>query len=56
MGNAAAYASIALSHAIADAGLTEDEVSHPRTGLIIGSGGTSAENVVATADTMRDRD
>lgn len=55
MGNAAAYASIALSQAIADAGLTEDEVSHPRTGLIIGSGGTSAENVVATADTMRDK-
>ncbi|MDD2463847.1 MAG: beta-ketoacyl-ACP synthase I [Desulfobulbus sp.] len=53
MGNAAAYASIALSQAIADAGLFEDEVSHPRTGLIIGSGGTSAENVVATADTMR---
>lgn len=55
MGNAAAYASIALSQAIADAGLEEDEVSHPRTGLIIGSGGTSAENVVATADTMREK-
>lgn len=55
MGNAAAYASIALQQAIADAGLGEDEVSHPRTGLIIGSGGTSAENVVATADTMREK-
>ncbi|MGE4559705.1 MAG: beta-ketoacyl-ACP synthase I [Desulfobulbus sp.] len=53
MGNAAAYASIALSQAVADAGLSEEEVSHPRTGLIIGSGGTSAENVVATADIMR---
>nr|WP_321465282.1 beta-ketoacyl-ACP synthase I [uncultured Desulfobulbus sp.] len=55
MGNAAAYASIALSQAIADAGLSTDEVSHPRTGLIIGSGGTSAENVVASADVMRSK-
>ena len=55
MGNAAAYASIALSQAIADAGLAEEEVSHPRTGLIIGSGGTSAENVVTAADTLREK-
>lgn len=55
MGNAAAYASIAMQQAIVDAGLNEDEVSHPRTGLIIGSGGTSAENVVAAADTMREK-
>lgn len=53
MGNAAAYACIAMQQAIQDAGLKEDEVSSPGTGLIIGSGGTSAENVVATADTMR---
>jgi 3-oxoacyl-[acyl-carrier-protein] synthase-1 len=53
MGNAAAYASIAMQQAVTDAGLTEEEISHPRTGLIIGSGGTSAENVVATADVMR---
>jgi hypothetical protein len=55
MGNAAAYASIAMQQAINDAGLVEEEVSHPRTGLIIGSGGTSAENVVAAADTMREK-
>lgn len=55
MGNAAAYASIAMQQAINDSGLAENEVSHPRTGLIIGSGGTSAENVVATADTMREK-
>ncbi len=53
MGNAAAYACIAMRQAIQDSGLREDEVSSPRTGLIIGSGGTSAENVVATADTVR---
>jgi 3-oxoacyl-[acyl-carrier-protein] synthase-1 len=55
MGNAAAYATIAMQQAIDDAGLGEDQVSDPRTGLIIGSGGTSAENVVATADTMREK-
>jgi 3-oxoacyl-[acyl-carrier-protein] synthase-1 len=53
MGNAAAYAYLAMTRAINDAGLTEDQVSHPRTGMIIGSGGTSAENVVLTADVMR---
>lgn len=55
MGNAAAYATIAMQQAVADAGLTTEEISHPRTGLIIGSGGTSAENVVAAADTMREK-
>ncbi|NLZ16656.1 MAG: beta-ketoacyl-ACP synthase I [Desulfobulbaceae bacterium] len=55
MGDAAAFAAIALEQAVADAGLDEDAVSHPRTGLIIGSGGTSAENVVATADVMREK-
>ncbi len=53
MGDAAAYATLAMQQAIEDSGLEEDCVSHPRTGLIIGSGGTSAENVVATADIMR---
>jgi 3-oxoacyl-[acyl-carrier-protein] synthase-1 len=55
MGNAAAYAYIAMQQAIASSHLDDDQVSSPRTGLIVGSGGTSAENVVATADTMRNR-
>ena len=55
MGNAAAYASIAMQQAVVDAGLDEDAISHPRIGLIIGSGGTSAENVVAAADIMREK-
>ncbi len=55
MGNAAAYGYLALQQAIADAGLTPEQTSSPRTGLIIGSGGTSAENVVLTADVMRQR-
>ena len=55
MGDAAAYAYIAMEQAVRDAGLAPEQVSSPRTGLIIGSGGTSAENVVATTDTMRRR-
>ncbi len=55
MGNAAAYAYIAMEQAVRDAGLAPEQVSSPRTGLIIGSGGTSAENVVATTDIMRSR-
>ncbi|KAB7627575.1 beta-ketoacyl-ACP synthase I [Alkalilimnicola sp. S0819] len=55
MGDAAAYAYIAMDQAIADAGLTEEQVSHPRTGLIAGSGGGSTGSLVAAADTLRNR-
>ena len=41
MGPGAAYAHIAMAQAIADAGLAEDEVSNPSTGIIAGSGGPS---------------
>jgi len=45
MGDAAAYAYIAMKQAIEDAGLTEAQISNPRTGLIVGSGGGSPENL-----------
>lgn len=41
MGPGAAYAHIAMCQAIADAGLQEDDVVNPRTGLVAGSGGPS---------------
>jgi len=41
MGPGAAYAHIAMSQAIADAGLSEEDVVNPRTGLVAGSGGPS---------------
>ena len=41
MGPGAAYSYIAMEQAIADAGLTEADVSNPSTGLIAGSGGPS---------------
>lgn len=55
MGNAAAYAYVAMRQAVEHAGLPESLVSNPRTGLIMGSGGTSASNAVITADVVRER-
>lgn len=55
MGEGAAYAVIAMEQAIADAGLTKDEVSNPRTGLIAGSGGPSTANMLTAFDTTREK-
>src|ERR1700748_1771978 len=41
-----AYAHIAMEQAIADSGLQPEEISHERTGLIIGSGGPSTRAIV----------
>lgn len=55
MGGAAAYCYLAMKDAIADAGLDETQVSNPRTGLIAGSGGSSTENMVLSADILREK-
>ncbi|MFW1677268.1 beta-ketoacyl-ACP synthase I [Pontibacter sp. JAM-7] len=55
MGDAAAYTYIAMQDAITDSGLAEDQVSNVRTGLVVGSGGASAENIVETADITREK-
>ncbi|PAU74407.1 beta-ketoacyl-ACP synthase I [Halomonas salipaludis] len=55
MGDAAAYAYVSMAQAIEDAGLSEAQVSHERTGLIAGSGGASSANQVEAADVMRDK-
>ncbi|MDE2195962.1 MAG: beta-ketoacyl-ACP synthase I [Gammaproteobacteria bacterium] len=55
MGDAAAYAYVAMHNAIADAGLETGQVSNPRTGLIVGSGGGSVANQIDMADTLRSR-
>jgi 3-oxoacyl-[acyl-carrier-protein] synthase-1 len=55
MSDGAAYNYVAMQEAIADAGLGEDQVSNVRTGLIVGSGGASTENVVWCADTARQK-
>jgi len=45
MGDGAAFNYIAMEQAIADSGLEPGEVSHERTGLIMGSGGPSTKNL-----------
>jgi len=55
MGNAAAYAYLALKQAIEDSGLSEDQISNVRTGLIAGSGGASSADIVETADILREK-
>ena len=53
MGDAAAYSYIAMGQAIADAGLDNGHISNPRTGLIVGSGGASTENITRAVDLLR---
>lgn len=55
MGDAAAYAYIAMQQAIADSGLTDSEVSNIRTGIVAGSGGGSSDNQVQAADILREK-
>jgi len=55
MSDTAAFNYIAMQQAIDDAGLTEEQYSNPRVGLIMGSGGASTNNVVITADTLREK-
>ncbi|MEN8850736.1 MAG: beta-ketoacyl-ACP synthase I, partial [Glaciecola sp.] len=55
MGDAASYAFIAMQQAVADSGLTEEQVSNIRTGIIAGSGGASSEHQVDSADILRNK-
>ncbi|ARD23040.1 beta-ketoacyl-ACP synthase I [Shewanella japonica] len=55
MGDAAAYAYIAMQEAISDANLTEEQYSHHRVGLVVGTGGASSKNQVQAADTLREK-
>jgi 3-oxoacyl-[acyl-carrier-protein] synthase-1 len=50
-----AFGHIAMEQAIRDSGLEESEVSHERTGLIVGSGGPSTRAIVEAAETTRTR-
>ena len=53
MGDGAAWNYIAMQQAIEDAGLEEDTVVNPMTGLIMGSGGPSTKALIAATDTAR---
>ncbi len=52
-GGGSAWNHVAMDQAIRDAGLSEVEVSHERTGIIMGSGGPSTRVVVEAADIAR---
>ena len=55
MGDAAAYAYVAMREAIADAGLDDEQVRNVRTGLIAGSGGGSPQWQIETGDLLRNK-
>tara|TARA_B110000211_G_scaffold227304_1_gene281972 strand:+ start:604 stop:1815 length:1212 start_codon:yes stop_codon:yes gene_type:complete len=55
MGDAAAYSYISMQQAIEDAGLSDDQVSNERTGLLVGSGGGSSKWQVEAADILREK-
>lgn len=55
MGDGSGWNYIAMQQAIQDAGLEKDDVSNPRTGLVMGSGGPSTHAIVAAADITREK-
>ncbi len=55
MSDAAAYAYVAMQQSIDDAGLTKEQVSNVRTGLVAGSGGASMSSMVEAADILREK-
>ena len=55
MGASAAYNYIAMREAVSASCLSEKAISNPRTGLVVGSGGGSPENIVAAADILREK-
>lgn len=55
MGDASAYAYIAMQQAIDDAGLSEEQVSNERAGLVVGAGGGSPQEQMESIDIMREK-
>src|SRR3954465_12923257 len=53
LGQGAAWNHVAMEQAIQDSGLSPDEISNIRTGIIMGSGGPSARTIVEAADITR---
>ena len=55
MGNGSAYNYVAMKEALNDSGLKDDQISNISSGMIMGSGGPSIENVILAADKTRDK-
>ena len=49
------YAHVAMEQAIADSGLTPEEISDERTGLLVGSGGPSTRAIINAAEITREK-
>lgn len=55
MGDAAAFAYLAMKEAIEVSSLSKDQISNPEVGLISGSGGGSNQNLIEAVDIMRSK-
>ena len=55
MGDGAAYNYLAMKEAVADSNLPEEEISNVKTGLIMGSGGASTQNIVLASKILEER-
>ena len=55
MGPGSAYNFISMKEAVKDSGLEEKDISNISTGMIMGSGGPSIENVILAADKTREK-
>ncbi len=55
MADAAAFTYVSMKQAIEQAGLSPEDVSNERTGLVVSSGGSSAKNIVEGADVLREK-
>ena len=53
LGRGAAWNHIAMEQAIRDSGVEESDISNPRTGIIMGSGGPTTSTIVDAADITR---
>ncbi len=53
MGSGSAYNYIAMKEAVKDSGLEDKDISNITTGIVMGSGGPSIENVILAADKTR---
>jgi 3-oxoacyl-[acyl-carrier-protein] synthase-1 len=54
-GGGTAWNHVAMDQAIQDSGLGEKDISNPKTGIIMGSGGPSTRTIVEAADTTRSK-
>ena len=55
LGGGAAWNHVAMEQAIRDAGLEENDIPNPRTGIVMGSGGPSTRTIVEAADITRNK-